>query len=105
MMNTMKKILTEWSNTTDAREKLQQMYIVVAGVLVMAAGVVGLINYDLGQKILFVAILAIAMFFINAVAWALLQSFVLFKIGTEQVTEKLAPKTTQATKKKSTKKK
>lgn len=105
MITVIKNALTEWSTTTDAREKLQHTYIVAAVVLVLAAGIIGLINYDLGQKILFVAILAIAMFFINAVAWALLQSFILLKIGTDQVAEKIAPATARATKKKSAPKK
>jgi hypothetical protein len=57
--------------------------------LLFVAGIIGLINYDLGQKILFVAILALAMFLINAVAWALLQSFVLLRLGASEATQRL----------------
>lgn len=74
--------LKEWKTTTDSRTKLQHTYIVSAAALLFAAGIIGLINYDLGQQLLFVAILAGAMFVINAIAWALLQSFVLLRIKT-----------------------
>lgn len=94
MITTIKSALHEWNETTDGRQKLQHAYVVSAAVLVLVAGILGLINYDLGQKILFVAILAIAMFFINAVAWALLQSFVLLRISASKTADKLTSKPT-----------
>lgn len=105
MIDVIQKALHEWSNTTDGREKLQHTYIVAAITLVLAAGIIGLINYDLGQKLLFVAILAVAMFFINAVAWALLQSFILLKLGTDKAAEKIAPAAITKAVKKAPKKK
>ncbi|NLA42725.1 hypothetical protein GX865_01020 [Candidatus Saccharibacteria bacterium] len=101
MINVIKEALSDWSDTTDGREQLQHSYVAAALILVLSAGILGLVNYDLGQKILFVAILAIAMFFINAVAWALLQSFVLLKISADKATKKLSP---AKSRKKSTKK-
>ncbi len=91
MIRVIKDALIEWSETTDGREQLQHAYVAAALSLVLVAGMLGLINYDLGQKILFVAILAAAMFFINAVAWALLQSFVLLKISASKMSKKVAP--------------
>ncbi len=76
--------LQEWKSTTDSRTKLQHAYVMAAAALLLAAGIIGLINYNLGQKILFVAILAAAMFVVNAIAWALLQSFVLLRITTRK---------------------
>ena len=89
MISSMYQLLQEWNDSTDSRQKLQHAYVVSAGVLVVLAGILGLINYEIGQRVLLVAILAIAMFFINAVAWALLQSFVLLKLGAGRATEKL----------------
>lgn len=93
MVQVITNALREWNETTDGRSKLQHAYLMASGVLLFVAGILGLINYDLGQKILFVAILAIAMFFINAVAWALLQSFVLLRISATKTTEKITSKT------------
>ncbi len=106
MIEVIKKALNEWSTTTDGREKLQHTYVFAALSLVLAAGIVGLVNYDLGQKILLVAILAVAMFFVNSVAWALLQSFVLLKLGADKAAEKIAaePAKPATTKKKAAKK-
>lgn len=80
MMTVIENTLIEWNKSTTSREKLQHAYLSAAIVLLFAAGIVGLINYELGQKLLFIAILAVSMFVVNAVAWALLQSFVLLRI-------------------------
>ena len=80
MYQSLKNTLSEWNTSTSERSKLQHLYITVAVILIIAAGVVGLLNQDLGQQILGIAIMAAGIFLINAVAWALLQSFVLLKI-------------------------
>lgn len=82
----LKTALEDWNSSTDSRKKLQHAYLAAAFALLLAAGIVGLINYDLGQKILFIAIVAGAMFLANSVAWALLQSFVLLRISADELT-------------------
>lgn len=89
MINSFIRILEDWNTNTDSRQKLQHAYVTAACVLVLFAGIVSLINYELGQRILLAAILAIGLFFVNSVAWALLQSFVLLKLGASKATEKL----------------
>lgn len=96
MITVILNALREWNDTTDGRQKLQHAYIITAGVLVLLAGILGLINYDMGQKVLFIAILASAMFIINAVGWALLQSFVLLRISATKTVER-ATTTTRKT--------
>ena len=80
MYESIKSSLASWSNTTTDREKLQHLYATSALALLIVAGVIGLLNQALGQQILAVAIAATGVFLVNAVAWALLQSFVLFRI-------------------------
>lgn len=46
----------------------------------MIAGLTSLINYNLGQSILFVAAVTALVFIANAVLWALLESFVVSKL-------------------------
>lgn len=79
------KTLQEWNEKTSSRQKLQHAYIAVAIGLVVAAGIVGLVNYDLGQSILSGAFLAVAAFLANAVIWALLQSFVLLRLPAKKL--------------------
>lgn len=84
MLKTIKKSLEEWNYNTDSRQKLQHTYLVAALSCVLGAGLIGLINYDLGQKILLAAFICAAVFLVNAVAWALVQSFVLLRLPERQ---------------------
>lgn len=81
MLQSLKESLQTWNKAHDDRAKLQHTYIVVALAVLVLAGLVGLINYDLGQSILFSAIVFSFAFIVNAVVWALLQSFVLSRLG------------------------
>lgn len=80
MYESLKSSLTTWNDTTSDRTKLQHFYIAIATTLLIIAGVIGLLNQSLGQQLLAVAIAAAGIFIVNAVAWALLQSFVLFRL-------------------------
>lgn len=80
MYESLKTTLNTWNSTTTDRNKLQHTYVMLAIVLLVAAGVMGLLNQDLGKQILAAAIAAAGVFLINAVAWALLQSFVLLRL-------------------------
>lgn len=80
MFTSLKQSLTAWAETTSDRVKLQHTYVVVTIALVVAAGVLGLLNRSIGQQILAVAIASAAIFLVNGVVWALLQSLVLFKV-------------------------
>ena len=80
MFESMKNSLATWDAKTSERVKLQHAYIIVAVVLVIIAGVVGLMNRNLGQNILIVAIISAALFLANAVAWSLLQSALLMRL-------------------------
>ncbi|HCH33974.1 MAG: hypothetical protein UY35_C0001G0071 [Candidatus Saccharibacteria bacterium GW2011_GWC2_48_9] len=102
MFSTISSSVREWGEKTDSRQKLQHAYLGVTLVLVLSAGIIGLINYDLGQKILLGAFVCVVVFLVNAVAWALLQSFVLLRIATVEPTRNNQP--TAATKKPVTRK-
>jgi NADH:ubiquinone oxidoreductase subunit 6 (subunit J) len=100
MYTLIKDALQDWNLATDSRRKLQHTYLLLAISLLFIAGVVGLINYELGQRVLFIAILAGAMFVINAIAWALLQSFILLRIGVHEASVKAVEKTSARVNKK-----
>lgn len=81
MFESIKETLAAWNAKTSERAKLQHAYIVIAALLLVIAGIVGLLNRDLGQNILAAAIVSAAMFLANAIAWSLLQSALLVRLS------------------------
>lgn len=84
MIESLKTSLALWQVKTSDRTKLQHTYIIIAVGLLIAAGIVGLLNRELGQNILFVAIISAVIFLANAVVWSLLQSAVLTRISSRR---------------------
>lgn len=80
-IETIKQILSDWKLKSSDRAKLQHAYLVTALLLVVAAGIVGLVNYNIGQNLLAIAVVAAGVFLANAVVWSLLQSAVLLRLG------------------------
>lgn len=68
--------LEKWNKKNDSIGKLQGAYATLAIIALLVAGVVGLINDNLGQSILFFAFVLAMAFVGNGVVWALLQTFV-----------------------------
>lgn len=73
--------LRNWNDKNSERVKLQHAYVALAVLTVVAAGLIGLVNYDLGQQLTAAALLFLGMFFINLVAWTLLSGIVLSAIS------------------------
>lgn len=96
--------LHEWSETNNERSKLQHAYIIGAVVLIVAAGLIGLIDYDLGQKLTSVALVALGVFFINLISWTLLSGLVLTPLSVRRaISREFSKKSASRTKSASTK--
>ena len=80
MFESIKETLVTWNSKNDERAKLQQAYIAIAVIMLIVAGLVGLLNRDLGQNLLLIAIISAGMFLVNAVVWSLLQSALLARL-------------------------
>lgn len=80
MYNSTRDFLVLWNKANDARTKLQQTYAAIVAIAVVFAGLVSLLNPYYGQMLLQFAIITAALFIVNALAWALLQTFVLDKL-------------------------
>jgi undecaprenyl pyrophosphate phosphatase UppP len=80
MLETLKESLRRWSDITEDRHKLQHTYLASSVLLIIIAGVVGLFNYDAGQQLLLIALLAAMIFLINAVVWALASAAIFTRI-------------------------
>ncbi len=76
MIDQLKEILVEWNKKHSSFAKLQHSYLGVALIIVLVAGIVGLINYNLGQSMLFLSLILFLMFIANGIAHALLESLV-----------------------------
>lgn len=92
MYNSIKKLLINWNESYTEREKLQYGYVTFAFMLIVSAGLIGLINYDLGQQMTAIALLFLAMFVINLVFWTLLQGLVLLRLDKAARTKKTTKK-------------
>lgn len=82
--------LLEWNQTNNERVKLQHAYVISAIALIVLAGLIGLVNYELGQQMTAVALLALAIFFVNLITWTLLHGIVLMRLGAEAEKQKSA---------------
>jgi cell division protein FtsW (lipid II flippase) len=80
MFESIKETLVTWNSKNDERAKLQQAYVAIAVIMLIVAGLVGLLNRDLGQNLLLIAIISAGMFLVNAVVWSLLQSALLARL-------------------------
>lgn len=84
MFELIKDSLNSWNKTKSERQKLQHVYIVLAGMVTVIAGLVSLINTDAGHTILLIAGIALLTFGVNALVWNLLQSSLLDKLSSKQ---------------------
>ena len=104
MIDVIQQVLATWNSRTNDKQKLQQTYIGGAISLLLAAGLVSLLNYQAGQSMLLIALIAFGMFVVNGVVWALLQSFLLrlpadtLPAATKKTTTKRATRATPAAK-------
>jgi hypothetical protein len=74
-MNSFQDILTQWNKRYDSFTKLQHAYADIALLVLVTSGIISLINYKLGQSLLFISVCALLVFIANGVVWALLRTF------------------------------
>lgn len=84
MYKSLKKSFLTWSESTNERQKMQHTYLAAVVVLIILAGLVGLVNYQLSQTVLALAFGAAALWVVNLVVWALLQSLILLPLSKNQ---------------------
>lgn len=76
-MKSIRTLIAEWNALYSDHTKLQHTYLALTILTVIVAGIIGLINYQLGQSLLFLAIVLALVFVGNGVVWALLYTFVI----------------------------
>lgn len=80
MYESITAFLKKWSTSTTERQKLQHVYALLFIILIIASGLITLLEPSTGRQILDIAFYSLALFIINAVTWALVQSFVLNRL-------------------------
>ena len=97
------KSLRNWRALTPDRLKLQHVYLAVGVASVILAGLIGLINYSTGQRLVSFGLLSLGMYVINAIVWALVDGLLLIRIDRQNTvsptlvakpSKKVLPKTT-----------
>ncbi len=88
MIESISTSLKQWNKQNSERAKLQHVYAVSALILLVAAGLVGLLSDVASQQLLAVVFGLAVLFFANAVVWALLDSFVLQRIAKSRSNKK-----------------
>jgi energy-converting hydrogenase Eha subunit A len=71
MLKYLENFLIDWKKETTDRQKLQSVYLSLAVLTLVVAGVVALVNAELGQYISYVAGMAFVAYLVNAVVWKL----------------------------------
>lgn len=81
MYKLVQESLIEWNENNTDRVKLQHAYVAFAILMVVLAGLIGLVNYDLGQQMTALALFSLGLFLVNLIAWTLFQGIVLMRLS------------------------
>jgi len=82
------KSLKNWRTTTSDRVKLQHVYLALAVSSVIIAGLVGLVDYTAGQRMVSLGLLSLGVYIINMIAWALIDGLLLMRLDRYNVASK-----------------
>lgn len=74
MNETIIQALRQWHAEHDARQKLQHLYIVIIFSTLVLAGLISLVNYQIGQNILLIASVGALVYMVNLITWAMFDS-------------------------------
>lgn len=73
-------VLRAWNKSTPDRVKLQHVYIAIIIAVTVVAGLVSLINAQLGRQLITVAGIALVAVIANALTWALIRVYLLDRL-------------------------
>jgi hypothetical protein len=88
MLENLQTHLRQWSKTTEPRIRLQQTYLAAALGIIVAAGIISLLDAPTGHAIARFAGGALMVFIVNAIVWALSQSVITSYVTGRRTTKK-----------------
>lgn len=81
-MDKTKNFIIDWNQKTSERQKIQHVYLVITVIGALGAGMIALVDPDLGHNVVQAAFYAFLVFIANAVVWNLLNSVLISKFPT-----------------------
>ncbi len=81
-------VLRAWNKSTPERVKLQHVYIAIIIAVTVVAGLVSLINVQLGRQLITVAGIALVAVIANALTWALIRVYLLDRLDRKRPNSK-----------------
>ena len=81
-------VLRAWNKSTPERVKLQHVYIAIIIAVTVVAGLVSLINVQLGRQLITVAGIALVAVIANALTWALIRVYLLDRLDRKRPSSK-----------------
>lgn len=81
MYESITEFVRKWNATKTERQKLQDVYFVLGVSIVIISGLITFINIRAGYALVTVGLLFLAAFAGNGIAWHLLSSIILSKLG------------------------
>jgi len=73
--------LRKWNSSKTERQKLQSIYLIVGIVIILISGLITFLNVTLGYTLVMSGIVLLTIFVANGIAWHLLSSIFLSKLG------------------------
>ena len=87
-MESIMDVLRAWNKSTPERVKLQHVYIAIIIAVTLVAGLVSLINAQLGRQLITVAGIALVAVIANALTWALIRVYLLDRLDRKRPSSK-----------------
>lgn len=81
MLANIQAFLREWNTSTSERQKLQHAYLVLIVLLAFVAGIISIVDGNASHSVMRTVLIIAGAFAVNGIAWHLLNSFVLFRLG------------------------
>ena len=81
-------VLRAWNKSTPERVKLQHVYIAIIIAVTVVAGLVSLINAQLGRQLIAAAGIALVAAIANALTWALIRVYLLDRLDRKRPSNK-----------------
>ena len=98
MQQTLKNALTDWNSATKERVQLQQIYLGLFVVVILLAGLIGLIDQEISGLLVTFALLCLAAFVVNMLTWALASGLVLQRLQSRSTVRPASSRSKKATK-------
>ena len=83
MFETMLLTLNRWNTAKTERQKLQHTLLALTVIIVVVAGLLSLVNVNLGHDVVLVSVFTLASFVANALVYNLLQAALLAKLSSK----------------------